>query len=91
MVFDMLHQSQCSDAVGCVMDGTSGGRLDREGVAALAHMDDALGLLDRCDDAADVGAHLDLAICRLRALLERNGITVAPRPSEMPPPSGQPS
>lgn len=72
------------------MNGTSVGRLDREGVAALAHMDDALRLLDRCD-ALDVGVHLDLAICRLRAILEQSGIPVAPRPSQMQPPPDQPS
>lgn len=57
-------------------------RLDREGVAALNHMEGALELLNGCEGAWDVGAHLDLAICRLRDLLEFNGIEVAPRPLE---------
>jgi hypothetical protein len=33
---------------------------------ALVLMEDALGLLDDADCAADIGAHLDLAINRLR-------------------------
>lgn len=33
---------------------------------ALTLMEDALELLDDADCAADIGAHLDLAICRLR-------------------------
>jgi hypothetical protein len=33
---------------------------------ALALMENALDLLDDADCSADVGAHLDLAICRLR-------------------------
>jgi hypothetical protein len=33
---------------------------------ALIIMEDALRLLDEADCPADVGAHLDLAICRLR-------------------------
>ena len=57
-------------------------RLDREGVAALNHMEGALELLNGCEGAWDVGAHLDLAICRLRDLLEFNGIEVVPRPPE---------
>lgn len=52
--------------------------LGREGVTALTHMEQALALIDRCD-ASDVGIHLDLAICRLRGLMERNGIELAPR------------
>jgi hypothetical protein len=37
---------------------------------ALALMEDALDLLDDADCSADVGAHLDLAICRLRDVSE---------------------
>ena len=33
---------------------------------ALAHMESALQLLDDADASADIGAHLDLAIWRLR-------------------------
>lgn len=64
------------------MNETSSARLDREGVAALNHMEGALELLNGCNGAWDVGAHLDLAICRLRDLLQSNGIQVAPRPTE---------
>jgi hypothetical protein len=39
------------------------------GGAALSLMEEALALLDRGDVAPDVGAHLDLAICRLRDIL----------------------
>ena len=48
---------------------------------ALGLMEDALDLLDGADCSADVGAHLDLAICRLRDFaadalsgLDRSGI-----------------
>lgn len=56
--------------------------LENEGVAALAHMEQALQLLDGCGDALDVGGHLDLAICRLRDIMERKGIAVEPRPPQ---------
>lgn len=36
---------------------------------ALSLMKTALELLDRSNDAHDVGAHLDLAICRLSELV----------------------
>jgi hypothetical protein len=36
---------------------------------ALSHMEAALDSLDAADAPADVGAHLDLAICRLREVL----------------------
>lgn len=36
---------------------------------ALALMDAALQLLDEADSSADVGAHLDLAICRLKDIV----------------------
>lgn len=47
---------------------------------ALALMEQALALLDRCDPGLVIGAHLDLTICRLRCLLgipelESNEIT----------------
>ena len=45
------------------------GSIQSEGAEALKLMEEALELLDRCDGAADIGAHLDLAICRLRALV----------------------
>jgi len=43
--------------------------IDREGPAALALMEEALARLDRCDSGLEVGAQLDLAICRLRCVL----------------------
>jgi hypothetical protein len=46
------------------------GRLQEDGQKALLLMEQALQLLDRCDPALDVGAHLDLAICRLRERLQ---------------------
>lgn len=46
------------------------GSLQLEGVAALNHMEQALQLLDTIDLTTEVGAHLDLAICRLRDALE---------------------
>jgi hypothetical protein len=61
------------------MNELPAGLLEREGVAALAHMEQALELIDRCDNAADVGGHLDLAICRLRDVMELNGIELTPR------------
>jgi hypothetical protein len=48
-----------------------------KGSAALCLMEDALALLDEWDQALGVGAQLDLAICRLRAVL---GLA----PAEMP-------
>lgn len=36
---------------------------------ALAHMEAALHLLDDADSPADIGAHLDLAICRAKDCL----------------------
>jgi hypothetical protein len=37
-----------------------------QAVKALALMERALGLLDEVETSAEVAAHLDLAICRLR-------------------------
>jgi len=50
--------------VGVCMSVPESGSLQREGAEALRLMEDALALLDRC--GAHSGAHLDLAICRLR-------------------------
>ncbi len=38
---------------------------------ALQHMKAALELIDQINEAPDVGAHLDLAICRLQESLDR--------------------
>ena len=37
---------------------------------ALSHMQTALKLLDEVDAPADIGAHLDLAVCRLQERLK---------------------
>ena len=42
---------------------------DGDPAAALALMEQALEHLDRSDQALEVGAQLDLAICRLRSIL----------------------
>lgn len=47
------------------------GSLDGKGAAALSLMHEALTLLDQCKGTSEVGAHLDLAICRLRDLIAR--------------------
>jgi hypothetical protein len=39
---------------------------------ALSHMTAALRILDTSDASSDVGAHLDLAICRLNEIIEHN-------------------
>jgi hypothetical protein len=57
-------------------DGTKG-RLEDEGPMALALMEQALELLDRCDTGLEAGAHLDLAICRLRARLQSSSAATA--------------
>jgi hypothetical protein len=57
-------------------------------------MEQALALLDRSAEASTVGAHLDLAICRLRETLgiaasdERNAATAPGQPIH---PQGQAS
>lgn len=71
--------SHWGSAMGVHMKGPAPARLADEGVDALVRMEDALELLDRCDEAADVGAHLDLAICRLREVLAQMGVTAPPR------------
>jgi len=47
--------------------------LKDNGPAALARMEQALELLDECDAPGEIGANLDLAICRLREVLQRRG------------------
>ena len=49
------------------------GSFERDGAEALNLMEQALALLDDCDPAGHVGAHLDLAICRLREMLDPEG------------------
>lgn len=51
------------------MGNAASDRVNADGASALSLMEEALGLLDRCDAAPEIGAHLDLAICRLREIL----------------------
>jgi len=41
------------------------------GASALNHMEEALRILDELELPADIGAHLDLAINRLRDALQK--------------------
>jgi hypothetical protein len=59
------------------------GSLDREGVAALTRMEEALQLLDMIELPVETAAHLDLAICRLRDAFNKAGI-VPPERSQSP-------
>ena len=59
------------------MESGSSGTRERQLRNALRLMRDALQLLDETECSADVGAHLDLAICRLSDLLPRSGSDVA--------------
>ena len=56
----------------------------QEGLAALAHMEEALALLDRSGCSMEAGADLDLAICRLRNAL---GPLAAVERKDMPAPA----
>jgi hypothetical protein len=49
---------------------------------ALRSMEEALRLLDETDCSADVGAHLDLAICRLRDMLPQAASDLSARHTE---------
>jgi hypothetical protein len=51
------------------MTMTNEGDFARDEMAALALMEQALALLDRCDCGLESAPHLDLAICRLRDCL----------------------
>lgn len=64
---DALRCRLLGSAIGGRMsEGSASATLQVEGAAALDLMEQALGLLDQCDASADIGAHLDLAMCRLR-------------------------
>jgi hypothetical protein len=66
---------------------TVSNQAEADGTAALALMEEALALLDRADFPGEVGADLDHAICRLRAIL---GITLMDGPeSGAPAPLGE--
>lgn len=43
-----------------------------DGAAALALLKQALAILDAIEAPGDIGAHVDLAICRLHDQLQRN-------------------
>lgn len=55
------------------------GSLDREGLAALTRMEEALQLLDTIELPVETAAHLDLAICRLRDAFNNAGIALPDR------------
>lgn len=52
-------------------------------IEALSHLETALVLLDDVDAPADIGAHVDLAICRLKGTLPEgtNAAAEAKKPS----------
>ena len=58
--------------------------LHRDGPEALSRMEEALELIDRCDGTAEIGAHLDLAICRLRDLIAKHARRSAPESPREP-------
>lgn len=58
--------------------------LQRDGLAALARMQEALELIDRCEGTSEIGAHLDLAICRLRDLIAKHAPKSAPESPHEP-------
>jgi hypothetical protein len=68
------------------MSENDSGPLEQDGIAALAHLEKALALLDKLDLPIEVAAHVDLAIHRLRATLQQEAGTSAP--TGKPPPSG---
>jgi hypothetical protein len=51
-------------------------------LSALSSMEEALRLLDEADCSADIGAHLDLAICRLRDMLPKDLTALTPPRAE---------
>ena len=58
--------------------------LERDGLVALARMQEALELIDRCEGTSEIGAHLDLAICRLRDLIAKRAPKSAPESPHEP-------
>jgi hypothetical protein len=65
------------DNRGVIMTDRISGRLEDEGRTALRLMEEALERLDRWGSGIDAGAHLDLAICRLRERLQSGGGAIA--------------
>ena len=79
-----------SGAVGVRMNVSVRGTLEKEGLQALLHMEEALRLLDGCEATTSVGAQLDHAICRLRDVLADAGVDGPPRvPDHGSPPPGR--
>lgn len=60
---------------------TCSGSQDPRLLQALASMKAALVLLDDADASPDVGAHLDLAICRLETSMELEPSSAEPVPT----------
>jgi hypothetical protein len=60
------------------MENNASLTLEQNGPAALARMEQALELLDACNAPGDIGANLDLAICRLRDALDGRREDLAP-------------
>ena len=68
-VSERQAKTAASSITGVRMTNDACGSLQDEGVEALRMMEHALALLDQGPFSADVGAHLDHAICRLREVL----------------------
>jgi hypothetical protein len=67
-----------SGAMGMRMGKDGSEALHRDGPDALSRMEEALELIDRCEGTAEIGAHLDLVICRLRDLIAKHARKSAP-------------
>jgi hypothetical protein len=63
------------------MSETVGNDRDGSYEAALAHLEEALSILDDIDAPGEIGAQLDLVICRLRKVLEKDRPINKPRES----------
>jgi hypothetical protein len=78
MTLGEWHAPSSAEECGWAMSKSKAGSLEREGAEALALMKQALKLVDSFEASAEIGAHLDLAISRLRnALRDARG-----RPSD---------
>jgi hypothetical protein len=73
----LVNRRDCS---GVRMSESGPDSIATEGATALGLLEEALEMLDRFDAPAEIGAHVDLAIERLRDVLERTG-PLAPRPN----------
>jgi hypothetical protein len=79
-----LGFSAALGAMGMRMDKDGSKALHRDGPEALSRMEEALELIDRCEGTAEIGAHLDLAICRLRDLIAKHAQKTAPESPREP-------